>query len=284
MPFNMYTVEQLRKKYLKTIAPWEADTLLQYSFDKTKEFLLTHPDYRPGLRQIIRFYFSLYRFRHGHPLAHITHHKEFFGLNFFINKHVLVPRPETELVVEEVLNILQRQTPDLLIDLGTGSGCIPISILKNFNGERKTLATDISEKALSVARKNARTHGVNIEFLKGDLLNPVLDKIIKAKSFVLTANLPYGWKAWKNNGSIESYRLRYEPQVALFSTNDGLGHYQKLLMQLKTITTPFTALFEFDPRQTELLTKLICEHLPSAKLEIKKDLAGRDRLAIISNS
>lgn len=289
----MLPIRALRTRHLRTFSSWEADSLLQLSCNKDKAFILTHPEYRLGFFELMKFYFALFQFKRGVPLAYISHHKEFYGLDFYVDRRVLTPRPETELMVEEVVKVLSTKypVPSLLIDVGTGSGCVPIAIMKTIKHENiKAIATDISMPALQVAKRNAKAHGVRINFLHGNLLEPVInhsDFRLSTFDFVLiTANLPYGWKAWKNNGSIETKRLNFEPQIALFTGENGLELYRKLLEQIKslllTVNCSLLIYLEFDPRQTELLSKMITEILPKATFEIKTDLAGRDRLAIIS--
>lgn len=253
---------------------------------KTKEFILAHPEYRLTIWQRLRlFYFQSLR-KKGWPMAYIAGHKEFFGLDFLVNHHILIPRPDTEVLVENAIEEIKRNKKTVLIDIGTGSGCIPIVIGKTLvDMDIEIVATDISKNALKIAHKNAKKHGIKIKFIHSNLLeNDELLQYINIKfpyQLIITANLPYGWSAWKNNSSTETKSLKFEPQIALFAGKNGLELYEKLLKQLKNTKHPLTALFEFDPRQTTLLTNLIQTVLPKAKIEIKNDLAGRDRLVII---
>ncbi len=289
----MPTVLFLQKKYLANVTSLDADLLLTLATKKTREFILIHPEYKLSSWQKIRFYYFLFQYKRGVPIAYLTRHKEFFGLDFFVNRHTLIPRPETELLVAEAIKEISnpkiqisnksenQNSKMILIDVGTGTGCIPIAILKNIKLPIKTIAIDISRLALKVAKKNAKLHGAKIKFLHGNLLESVLQNFnLSPFNFhlIVTANLPYLTKEqFKNEQTI-----RHEPRSALVAAENGLALYRELLEQIKQLHQPLTAFFEFDPRQTELLTKLIYSILPNATVKIKKDLAGRDRLAIIS--
>ncbi len=276
----MSTVLFLRKKYLAATLPLDADLLLALAAKKSREFILIHPEYKLSFWQKIDFYYFFFQYKRGTPISYLTHHKEFFGLDFFVNRHTLIPRPETELLVEETLKKINKQT--LLIDVGTGSGCIPISILTTTkNADVNAIAIDISALALKIARLNAALHKAKIKFLRGNLLEPFL-KDSNYPNFsgqlIITANLPYLTKEqFKNEQTIQS-----EPRSALIANENGLALYRELLEQIKNLNTPFIAFFEFDQRQTESITKLIKSFFSNANLEIKKDLAGRDRLVIIT--
>lgn len=284
----MKTVLELRKT---NQALPELDFLLLLSFviSKPKEWLMAHPEYRLSNIQYARFWWLARQRKRGVPLAYITSHKEFYGLDFYVDKRVLVPRPETETLVEAVL--AETDLDDaVLVDIGTGSGCIPIAILKNLKTQNvKAIATDISNSALMVAKQNARTHNLLIQFLQGHLLE-AFDKnkklLTDASKIIITANLPYGWKEWKNQSSAQTVGLKFEPAQALFTGENGLQLYRELFEQIRTVFSlvpnSLKIFIEFDPRQTELLKKLVTAVFANAQMEIKKDLAGRDRVAKIT--
>jgi len=279
------------KKYLNNYASPDAPSVIAAALNKDRTFVLSHPEYQPDLKEKNKIRRFILRRRRGEPFAYIVGHKEFFGLNFVVNKNVLVPRPETELLVEEAIKEIKNLKNPLLIDVGTGSGCIPITIGKILKKQKiKIIATDISRSALFVAKKNARLHKIKIKFLHGDLLTPA-SKIFSLQSLIfssviLTANLPYGWKEWKNNCSMETRGLKFEPPRALFTGKHGLELYEKLFKQIRTfssnINCPMAVFCEFDPRQTDQLKKLTKKILPRANAEIKTDLCGRDRLLKIT--
>jgi release factor glutamine methyltransferase len=269
----------------------DIEILLAHTLHRSREFLHTHPEYKLTLLERLRLAYFLWLYKRGYSVAAITHHKEFYGLDFWVNKHTLIPRPETELIVEGVLETIKNQELRIknygvtLIDVGTGSGCIPIAIKKTLKHENiKTLATDISSPALRVARRNAREHKVEINFLRGNLLEPLVRKssfFNLHSSFVITANLPYLTQTqFDNEPSIQK-----EPHSALVAGNDGLALYEELLQQIKSLffnlKSSIFIFLEIDPSQSSKITSLIKQHLPATSVEIKTDLAGRDRVVKI---
>ncbi len=256
------------------------DLLKAHAIKKPKEFLYSHPQYRLSVWEKLKLKYFVFLRQRGYSVATITKHKEFYGLDFFVNKNVLIPRPDTELMASEAIAEIKKSIGEItLIDVGTGSGCIPISILTTLkHAPIKTLATDISCAALRVAKKNARTHNVNIEFFHGNLLEPVEHKIINHKSkIIITANLPYlTEQQFQTEPSIQR-----EPKIALVAKNNGLALYEELLQQIKTFGLNTITFFEIDPSQTEAIAKIIKQYLPNANVDIKKDLGGLDRLVKI---
>jgi len=192
-------------------------------------------------------------------------------------------------MVEETIKHLNTLSPNhnkiLLVDVGTGSGCIPISIIKTQEHKNiKTFVIDVSKKALCVAKKNAQKHNVEIKFLHGNLLEPMFqlsELRTKNTELIITANLPYiTEQQFKQEPSIQK-----EPKLALVADNDGLALYEELLQQIKQITNTYNlktkTYFEIDPTQTDKIKILIKKYLPESNIEVKKDLAGLDRLVII---
>src|SRR3989344_9530806 len=130
----MPNITQLRKTYPPHLSVSDLDILLSSTLKKPKEFIFAHPEYPISIIQYLRFRWFIHRYRQGYSVAAITHHKEFFDLDFYVNRHTLIPRPETEMMVEEVVaKISNIHYPISLIDVGTGSGCIPIAIAKQLN-------------------------------------------------------------------------------------------------------------------------------------------------------
>lgn len=258
--------------------------LLAEASKKNKEFVYSHPEYQLSWLAHLRFKYYLFLYKKGYPLAYIFKHKEFYGLDFYINKNVLVPRPETEHLVDEAKKIIDKKITKLplLIDVGTGSGCIPIAILKKIKNNLPTIAIDISAKALRVAKKNAWQHKAIIQFIKGDLLQPLLinQKMIKGyDDLIITANLPYLTK--KQCESEPS--VQREPRQALIANKQGLALYEELLKQIKqlanaTIDNHLYIFLEIDPWQSKDIIRLINKCLLKTKITIKPDLAGYDRI------
>lgn len=267
----------------------ETDLLIAWSIGCDRTFVIAHPEYRLTFPQYVRFLFARRQRKQGTPFAYITGRKEFCGREFIVNKNVLIPRPETELVVEEVTKEIEKQninTQVVYIDVGTGSGCIPISIAKATNKKIRTIAVDISRKALRTARKNAKRFGLDILFLRGDLLKPIIGSpslLTGGKVIIITANLPYLTKQQFN----AEKSIQKEPRNALVADNQtGFSLYEKLFQQIKThLTNANYSLFiavEIDPRQAYGAETISKKYFPSAEVKIKKDLAGRDRLVWIS--
>jgi len=289
------TITELKKIHAGRIEALDLDLILEDALQKPRSFILAHPE-KPITNYELRITHKKIKRRiKGEPLAYVLGHKEFYGLAFEVNRHVLVPRPETEMLVAEALRLW---TPDAyLVDVGTGSGCILVSLAKAIgcgsNKRHRFIGIDISAPALKIAHRNAKNLGVSkkIKFLKGNLLEPILKSPILnlRSSIIITANLPYLTPTQiKNSPTIQS-----EPRLALEAGRDGLKYYRQLLQQLKTIHRSqflsthsaacprLSALLEIDPAQTKKFKALAAKILPSFFIIIKKDLSGQDRLAMI---
>jgi len=296
--FHRQNLKSIMKEHL-TAESGEVEVLLAAAIKKDRAFILAHPEYIPTIPDRIVIRRFLKKFRRGWPIAYITGHKEFFGLDFLVNKNVLIPRPETEMMVEAAISEISNFSPYggspegrknlnnqiLIVDVGTGSGCVPISIIKTLKHKNiKTLAIDISNAALKTARKNAKRHGVDIEFLHGDLLEPIIKSKIQNTNYklLITANLPYlTAEQFASEPSIQ-----HEPRTALIADDQtGLSLYEKLFKQTASLcelrTVGCELILEIDPRQSTAALTLAKKNFPGAKVEIKKDLAGHDRLVLI---
>lgn len=297
--FSFMQIYELIKKYGSKINVFDLELLITHALGKTREFVLTHPEYSVNSRQNSIINKNIRRRTEGEPIAYIVGHKEFYGLDFIVNKNTLIPRPETEqivdLAIKEISNLKFQISNLSVVDIGTGSGNIMVSTVYNIQHSAdskniKYFATDISKEALQVAKKNAKKHAVDkkINFLHGSLLEPLLkaNKLTKLKTnkLLITANLPYLSKEIYASAQVDV--KKYEPKSALYSPKKGLGHYEKLLSQIKkiliTVRLPLvTCLLEISPEQKQLLTKLIKKLLPSAKIYFFKDLAGKWRICKI---
>lgn len=259
----------------------ETESLLAFLLNKNREFLIAHPEIKISPVQCKKLRELEKKRLAGWSIAVLIGQKEFYSLNFKVDKNVLVPRPETEMIVDEILktNIVSP----LIIDLGTGSGAIIIALAKNLKLDKaQFLAVDISSPALKIARQNAKLHKLNkkIKFYYGNLLLPIL-KLLPGQNLIIAANLPYLTK----KQIIASPSIKREPKLALDGGTDGLKYYQALFEQLKTIKYKSLELFiEIDPSQTSKIKTLAKKYFPPHILEIKKDLAGRNRLLIIKKT
>jgi len=276
--YLIWAIKTLRKNKIVSSA-LDAEILLSFVIKKPKEFLYAHSEKKLTAAQISKFKKLIMRRAKHEPVAYIIGHKFFYGLDFFVDKNVLIPRPETETLVETAIN----KNPTTIIDVGTGSGTIAVSLAHHLP-KTKIFATEISSATAKIAQKNILHHKVAVTLLRSNLFEPFLkkSKISNLKSLLIVANLPYlTTKQWQK-AQLEI--KKYEPRQALDGGSDGLKYYRELLQQLELLITDrrlsITSFFEIDPSQKKSIIKLIKRRFPTAKIEIKKDLAGRDRLVI----
>jgi len=268
-------------KIHKDINQLDLELLTAAAVQKDRVFVLTHQDKSLSWPQTLKLnrYINLYR--KGYSVAAIIEKKEFFGLNFFVNKNVLIPRPETELLVQNVLEEINKNNyKKIVFDVGTGSGCIAISLAKN-SRNTEIFGLDISSKAIAVAKKNNKLHGSKISIKKSNLLSAVKNiNTDKYSEVIIAANLPYLRKEQVENEPT----IKREPKLALIAKDSGLDLYKKLLLQIKhkELKTIVKIFIEIDPDQTGIISDFIMKNFPSAKLEIKKDLSNLDRLVKIT--
>ncbi len=254
----------------------EARVLACHVLVQTSAWVQTHPEQPLTGAQIQALESLLARLEKDVPLPYLTGRQEFYGLDFSVNDSVLIPRPETELLVERALNWL-RAHPECrtAADVGTGSGCIAVALARHTSNLR-VAAVDRSPAALDMARQNARAHGVEarIDFFQADLLDSV------PGSFDLVcANLPYIPSADVDGLAV----ARHEPRLALDGGPDGLQLIRRLLAQLTARLSPGgLALFEIEYRQGQSAAALAQTTLPAARVQILPDLSGLDRILEIA--
>lgn len=266
--------------------PLEAEVLLSFLIGKPREFLLAHPEEAVQEEKMRAFESCVRKREQGIPLAYLTHHKEFYGLDFYVDERVLIPRPETELLVDVALGYYRQfgfQNATIL-DIGTGSGNIAISLAKSIPSA-KIIATDISKDAIEVARQNAGTHGVSqrVEFFESDLLSNInfeIDGIV--------ANLPY--IGTEKFNFVEDSVKRYEPEESLFGGFDGLRVYERLFQQIYASKfVKHTKIFEnlkflcveIGFQQRETLESMLNKYFDRNMVNFHQDLAGIDRACSI---
>ncbi|MDZ7798513.1 MAG: peptide chain release factor N(5)-glutamine methyltransferase [Patescibacteria group bacterium] len=264
--------KKLRDRKIKS-ASLDTEVLLSYVLKKTRSYLYIWPDKKITKNQATR-YKRLIKKRCDHePVAYLIHHKEFFGLDFYINKNVLIPRPATETLVDIIIKLVDAgRDPHLrILDVGTGSGCMAVT-LKKYLPKTRILASDLSEKILKIAKKNAKKNKVKINFRKGNLLEPWKN----FKLDIIVANLPYLTPQQMKAKSIQA-----EPQKALYGGKKGLEIYEELFRQIKDFKIKAKVFIEIDPRQIKNITKLIKEYFPKRKIAVIQDLSGQDRVVVI---
>lgn len=258
----------------------EAQVLVAHVLGLERAQLYAYPERELTTEQELAYHALLKRRVHREPMAYILGHKEFYGLDFYVDQRVLIPRPETELLVESALAYIRSRldggSVPLVADIGTGSGAIPITIAVEEPRLPYLFACDISASALEVAHINCERHQVTerVRLLQGDLLASLPEPVD-----ILLANLPY--VGTHEMDAMVPDVLSYEPHQALFSGPDGLD----LLLRLCTETEKSAMLkrggvmlLEIGYQQCKPLTLALRSLWPQARVSCKKDYAGWDRL------
>jgi release factor glutamine methyltransferase len=311
-------LKQAADKLKKSTSPQlDAEVLLCFVLNKDKSFLYSNLDKELSGQQVTKFEKLITQRQKGVPIAYLTNHKEFFGLDFYIDKNVLIPRPETEGLVELILQTANNRKYLNILDIGTGSGVIIISLAKlsfahSVELGHRYFASDISTVALKVAKRNAKRHKVKVTFKQGSLLTPWKNQ----RFDIIVANLPYLSKETDPS-------TKFEPKKALIATNKGLRLFEEAFKQIARLNNPFQpslklrggadqnqkpssvsqlfhplnlrggglivgsrgsylpeAIFlEIGDDQKSAIKKLATKWLPEYKLIISKDLSGRERYA-----
>jgi release factor glutamine methyltransferase len=270
--------------FLSDTPALDASVLLAHILDKPRSWVLARPELVLTPEEQNRLNEALARLESGEPFPYVLGHWEFFGLDFDITPDVLIPRPETELLVEKaIIRIQQSRTQWLVADVGTGSGAIAISLAVNVPNV-KVFATDISKQALQVAERNAKKHSVNerITFIECDLLpdtNPLSPILYPLSLNLICANLPY--IPTETLHSLPIYGR--EPTLALDGGTDGLGLVRRLLKIAPHWLAPDgLMLLEIEATRGADALKLAHELFPKADIQLHQDLTGQDRLLEIA--
>lgn len=259
-------------------AALDADVLLAHALGVTKEELLAHPERRLAGDSEVRFAALVERRQQGEPVAYLRGFKEFYGLRFRVDPRVLIPRPETETLVDEARRVIAGRALTV-VDVGTGSGAIACAIAAHEHGVR-VIGTDSSRDALAVAETNALALGVadRVEFRAGDLLAPIAER-----AEVVCANLPYLRDDALDQLSGERTSLAFEPRAAVVAGGDGLDVIRRCVADLSRVLAPRgAALFECDPPQAEAIAALLRER--GLVTRIVRDLSGAERVVVGSSS
>lgn len=254
----------------------DADLILSHILKRDKLDLVLNQDYILSSKEIERIDKCVEQRLNKIPIAYIIGHKEFYGRSFVVNSDVLIPRPETEEIIQITKSVLSNIDLPNIWEIGTGSGCIAITLAAEIS-QAKVIASDISKQSLLVAKKNAIMllgEKNNITWLDGDLLDPF--QSISSEPNIIIANLPY-----LDQNKYQDDSILFEPNLALYSSYNGLEHYIRLFQEIKSrfIVYP-KILIEINPEQTEILGEHIKEQFKS-KVHIYKDLQGLDRHILI---
>ncbi|MDD2392060.1 MAG: peptide chain release factor N(5)-glutamine methyltransferase [Bacilli bacterium] len=237
-----------------------ASELATYLF----KYIENKDDYKEGIKKI----------KEGHPIQYVVGNVDFYGLNFVVNPNVLIPRFETEGLIEKTLQYINKDNISI-VDIGTGSGCIAITLKKKLPNSNIT-AIDISDAALEVAKLNAYKNDCEINFIKGNLIEE-----LEGKYDLIISNPPYiGY-----DEEVMEMVKKNEPPLALYASNDGLDCYIRILKKVhKHLNKKSLIAFEIGEKQGLKIKKIAKRYLPFSKVTIEKDLQGKDRYIFIKNN
>jgi release factor glutamine methyltransferase len=245
----------------------EGEILLRHVLGMDRARLFSDLDVEISSSQVAELLKLVERRRRGEPSAYITGHREFFGLDFTVNPHVLIPRPETELLVEKAIDLYRTRSVSTIADIGTGCGAIAISLAVNLPG-LTVYATDVSSPALEIAAQNCVKFGVKdrITLLQGDLLEPIPEPVD-----IIIANLPYVRKA--------DLPVGFEPELALNGGEDGQDKIKTLCRQAgNKLRKNGSLILEIGQGQAYTVTAMLRLSFPAALVETDRDLAGIERM------
>lgn len=263
----------------KSNSAWlDAEILLAHVLEQNREYLLVQP-VNPLSRTQLKKYRTLLKKRQGHePIAYLIKCREFYGRRFLVSPSVLIPRPESEFLVDQALYHFRRKKRKLVIaEIGTGSGAIAVSLALALPSTT-IYATDISADAISVARKNASYHRVagKIFFRRGSLLKPLQGVYCDA----IVANLPY-----LTSSACNQPDLAFEPRLALDGGPAGLDYLQELFQEIaKMKTLPEIIVLEHGPKQAISLQQLALKYLPAYQTKEIKDYSKQERVLVLKKA
>lgn len=264
-----------RLSSISTSASLDTQLLLAEVVGASRSHVIAHPEKELTIEQARQFESLIKRRAQGEPIAYILGRKAFYDREFFVNSSVLIPRPETEHLLEIALDFARQRNNVVAVDIGTGSGVLAVTFAANVP-DATVYAVDISPDALEVARVNATKHEVSIIFFEGDLFLPLIKGHVKVD--LIMANLPY-------IASDEMLALdvsKYEPHLALDGGPDGLDLVRCLLDKVsEACNAGALILLEIGASQAQSTMQLAKNKLPSAEVDIHKDYAGFDRVVAI---
>lgn len=268
-----------RFKITQPSARHEADILLAFVLNQPGEYLYTHPEHNISHLQIKKFESLLSRRLKGWPIAYLVGRKDFYNLSFIVSPAVLIPRPDSEILIDLVKqNPIAHKRQVLIADIGTGSGNIAITLARGLPAAQ-IIASDISLGALRIAKLNARRYKLlrRIHFYHGSLLSPMR----RRQMDIVVANLPY----------LTNYQIRHsptpeiksEPTQALAGGRRGFEIIHKLLRQITTYRlSPQLIVLEIDPSQTKLLREAVRRNLSEYNATVLPDYGGIKRFGVLT--
>lgn len=263
------------KKYLHS---HEVNMLLSHVLNYDNLELLNHLNEQVEEKNIIKYKEMITKVINKEPIQYVLGKVNFYGFDFIVNESVLIPRFETEELVENTLKYINKLFPygDVkLIDLGCGSGNIGITLKKKMN-KLNVVCLDISNEALLVAKENAKNLDAEIIFINGNMLDGITDKFN-----IIVSNPPYISK----NEEIEDIVKNNEPHLALYALEDGLYYYNKILSTCKNnLEDKFLIAFEIGMTQKDRIISLVNKYFDDVVIDCKKDLSGKDRMIFVYKS
>jgi release factor glutamine methyltransferase len=255
--------------------------LAGYILNLNKSELVIHENKEIEEIQKHRYYLALIEIIQGMPLQYITNNQEFYGLNFYVDENVLIPQPDTEILVEEVINIVKQKNNEkiCILDMCTGSGCIGTAIAKNIQNANIVMA-DISEKALEIAKKNYENNIGKTD--NAQFINTNMFEKIEGKFDIIVSNPPY--IETKTINTLDK-QVQNEPKIALDGGEDGLDFYKILINEsYKYLNENGYLCMEIGYNQKNSVINLINESKKYKDVYCKKDLSGNDRVIIASKA
>jgi release factor glutamine methyltransferase len=245
----------------------------------TRAELLAQTEVHPTVAQLQKFVRAKVRLKRGVPLAYVLGYRWFSGLKLKVDEYVLIPRPETEQLVELAIRAVREGKLRAMVDVGTGSGAIAIAVKKSIGAKLTCTATDVSGGALRVARLNAKANKVKVKFAKGNLLAGSVLKALPREGLLITANLPY-----LTRGEMSEPTIAHEPKLALLGGGtDGTYLIKKLIAQIgKLNLSRSTVLLEIGYAQAAVLKAAALSEIKNCGVSVHKDAAGFDRILQIT--
>ena len=251
--------------------------LLAFVLGVEKQYLVIHLTDELNEEDYIKFKENINKLINGKPLQYITNNQEFMGLNFFVNENVLIPQPDTEIIVEETLKkckeLLLKNGKIRILDLCTGSGAIAVSLSIFLGDEAEVFASDISTKALEVAKYNNGKNNTNVRFIESNLFKNIQEQ----KFNIIVSNPPYIRSDVINK---LSKQVQNEPHLALDGGEDGLKFYKKIIEQACNYIENGYLILEIGYDQKEDVENLLKENKNYSEIKTIQDFSGNDRCVI----
>lgn len=279
-------------KQSSSLPQLEIELILSKLINREREYIASHLEFELDKKTINEFQKLEKKRKNNWPLAYLLEEKEFYSLPFYLSNKVLIPRPETEKIIDYLVDKIEQDKKEaIFLDVGTGSGAIIISLAKEIKKKYKSFfesslffGFDISKNAIEVARVNSEINGLinKIKFIKSNLINKIQKEVINDnRKLIITANLPY-----LTNKQLKEASIIKEPKLALYGGKDGLAIYRKLFKQIKKKgINNFILICEINPEQVEKMKQDINSTFSeNIKIDVISDLAKKDRFVVIEKT